>query len=113
MNLPRHWHLDFWLVGKTGDVLNFSFEITKPVALNYVSVVLYHGRKLWERFASRDHSSLKNEIGGNKGMLFGKNFASKMYGTMKNKQVKDNSVEESRSFGQAVFLGRLSSQGYH
>ena len=32
-----------------------------------------------------------------------------MCGSMKNKQVKDDSLEESRSFGQAVSLGRLSS----
>ena len=32
-----------------------------------------------------------------------------MYGLMKNKQVKDNSVEESRPFGQAVTLGRMNS----
>ena len=32
-----------------------------------------------------------------------------MYGPMKNKQVKNNSVEESRPLGQAVSLGRLSS----
>ena len=30
-------------------------------------------------------------------------------GEMKNKQVKDNSVEESRPLGQAVSLGQLSS----
>ena len=36
-------------------------------------------------------------------------FAPKMYGTMKNKQVKDNSVEESRPLRQAVSFGRLSS----
>ena len=32
-----------------------------------------------------------------------------MYGPMKNKQVKDNSVEESRPVGQVVSLGRLIS----
>ena len=32
-----------------------------------------------------------------------------MYGPMKNKQVKDNSVKESQPLGQAVSFGRLSS----
>ena len=31
---------------------------------------------------------------------------------MKNKKVKDNSVEKSRPFGQAVSLGRLSSHSW-
>ena len=38
-----------------------------------------------------------------------KNFASKIYGPMKSKQVKDCSVEESRPLGQAVSLGRLNN----
>ena len=77
--------------------------------LNYVSTVLYHVRNPWERLASRDHSCLKTEIGGNQGHALRKNFAPKMHGTMKNKQVNDNSVEQSRPLGQAVSLGRLSS----
>ena len=32
-----------------------------------------------------------------------------MYGSMKNKQVKDNSVEESQPLGQAVSLGQFSN----
>ena len=32
-----------------------------------------------------------------------------MYGPMKHKQVKDNSIEESRPFWQAVSIGQLSS----
>ena len=77
--------------------------------MNYVSIVLYLVRKLWERLASRDHSYLKTEVGGKQGHALRKNFAPKMYGPMKNKQVKDNSVEESRPLGQAVSFGRLSS----
>ena len=38
-----------------------------------------------------------------------RNFAPKIYGSMKNKQVKANSVEQSLPLGQAVSLGRLSS----
>ena len=77
--------------------------------LNYVSIVLYHVGKLWERLASRDHSCLKTEVGGKLGHALHRNFAPKMYGPMKNKKVKDNSVEESRPLWQAVSLGWLSS----
>ena len=38
-----------------------------------------------------------------------KNVAPKMYNMIKTKQVKENSVEESRPLGQAVLLGRLSN----
>ena len=77
--------------------------------LNYVSIVLYHVRKLCERLASRDHSCLKTEVGGKLGHAPRRNFAPKMYGPMKNKQVKDNSIEETQPLGQAVSLGRWSS----
>ena len=76
---------------------------------NYVSIVLYHVRKLWERLASRNHSCLKTEVGSKQGHALHRNFAPKMYGPTKNKQVKDNSIEESRPLGQVVSLGRLSS----
>ena len=77
--------------------------------LNYISIVLYHVRKLRERLASRDHSCLKTEVGGKQGHALRKNFAPKMYGPMKNKKVKDNSMEESWPLGQAVSLGLLSN----
>ena len=48
----------------------------------------YHDRKLWDRLASRDHSYLKTEIGDKQGHALRRNFAPKMYGPMKNKQVK-------------------------
>ena len=48
-------------------------------------------------------------FGGKQGHALRRNFAPKMYGPMKNKTVKDNSMEESRPLGQAVSLGRLSS----
>ena len=57
--------------------------------LNYVSIVLYYVRKLWESLTSRDHSCLKTEVGGKQGHALRGNFAPKMYGRMKNKQVKD------------------------
>ena len=77
--------------------------------LNYVSIVLYHIRKLRESLASRDHSCLKTEVGGKQEHALRRNFAPKMCRPMKTKQVKDNNVEESRPLGQAVSLGRLSS----
>ena len=43
----------------------------------------------------RDHSCLKTEIEGEQEHALRRNFAPKMYGPMKNKQVKDNSEEES------------------
>ena len=61
---------------------------------------------------SRDRSSLKTEVEGKQGHALRRNFAPKMYGPMKNKQVKDNSVEESRPLGQVVSLGRLSSHSW-
>ena len=36
-------------------------------------------------------------------------FAPNMYDPIKNKQVKDNSIKESRPLGQAVSLGQLCS----
>ena len=66
-------------------------------------------QKLWERIAPRDHSCLKTEVVGKQGHALRRNFAPKMYGPMKNKQLKDNSIEESQPLGQAVSLGRLSS----
>ena len=75
------------------------------LSANYVSIVLYHVRKLWERLASRNHSWLKTEVGGEQGHALRRNFAPKMYGRMKNKQVQDSSVEESPPLEQAVSLG--------
>ena len=83
--------------------------LVKNSLLNYVSIVLYHVRKLWERHASRDHSCLKTEVRGKQGHALRRIFAPKMHGTMQNKEEKDNSVEESRPLGLAVSLGRLSS----
>ena len=54
-------------------------------------------------------SCLKTEVGGKQGHALRTNVAPNTYGTMKNKQVKDNSIEESQRLGQAVSLGRLSS----
>ena len=93
---------DIWvLVPPHGNSLGWS--------ANYVSIVLFHVTKLWERLVSWEHSCLKTDVGGKQGHALHRNFAQGMYGTMKNKQVKDNNVEESRPLGQAVSLGRLSS----
>ena len=70
---------------------------------------MYRVRKLWRILASQDHSCLKTEVGGKQGHALRRNFAPKMHGPTKNKQVQDNSVEKSRPLEQAVSLGRLSS----
>ena len=87
----------------------------KTTSAGRLSIVLYHVKKLWERLVPRDHSCLKTEVGGKQRHALHRNFAPKMYGPMKNKKVKDNSAEESRSLGQAVWLDQLRShlQGYH